>query len=398
MSVRSAVWFPALILVASASIGVAIWIGLLAQVVDESANPSIDGPAFGRDFAAFQLAGQRVVSGDAGDLYVFDADAIGRNQGPARFVNPPFYALSMVPLSTVGFMPGYLAWTLLGAISLAVGLLLLGVRYPLAWFVGIVLTLAGLLNTFYGQNSLFTFLLLSASYASLRGRREVLGGAFLGGIAYKPQLLGGFVVWLIYGHRTMWKVVAGAALSLGALAGASVLLIPEAWPRFADAILTSQPNLATDEVQLSIRHAALLLLPRHEALALVLYGVAVVSVVVGQIWFLGRVSDDLALEFASAVSVSVLVAPRGLTYDWLLLAIPLALVWAARPDYWKAWLWSTAVLVGTVLVSVYAAKWQMDEFGRALQLAPVVLGVVLVLAGRILAGESPEGPTAVDLT
>jgi len=399
MWTRWTVWLPGAILVGALSVGLIIWVGIVTSVVSESRDASIDGAPFGRDFAAFQLAGQRAMSGDAQDLYTFEAEAISESRGPARFVNPPFYAFAMTPFSGIDFLPGYLIWTALGVVALAIALKLLDIRYPVAWFFGTLLTMAGLLNTFYGQNTLFTFFLFGVAYASMRARRELIGGALIGFSAYKPQLIGGFAVWFVSGFRTMRKAMGGAVLALGLLVGGSLLVIPEAWPRFADALLTSGDDLAIAEVQLSLGHAVTLLLPGSAVLALGFYSVALVVVIAGQVWFLRRVEGDLALEFASAVAISVLLAPRGLTYDWALLAIPLSLVWTSRPDRWNTWLWLTSGLVLAVLVSVYAAKWQMAEFGRAVQIAPVMLAIVLGIAGWVLAADRPgtlteTGPAA----
>ena len=382
MSDRLVIWVPAAILAVALSVGGVVWLGLVGDVAAELTNGDNDGPEFGRDFAAFQLAGKRVASGDARELYVFDDETVSRGEGPSRFVNPPFYALGMVPFSPTDQLLGYLIWTVLGAGALAIGLKLLGVRHGSVWFVGILLTTAGVLNTFYGQNSLFTFLILSAAYASLKARRELRGGALIGLVAYKPQLLGGFAVWLAY--RRKWKVIGGAAFSLALLVAVSLLLIPEAWPPFLDTIISSDGDLAVAESQLTLRHALLLLLPGQARAALALYVVALAGAIVGQAWFLRRICGDMPLEFASAVAVSILIAPRGLTYDWLLLAIPVILAWKRRPERQSLWMWLTSLLVASVFVSVYAAKWQLSEFGRAVQVAPGVLAVVLVVAARAL--------------
>jgi hypothetical protein len=191
----------------------------------------------------------------------------------------------------------------------------------------------------------------------------------------------------------MPKVIRGATLSLSVLVTVSLLLIPEAWPEFVDKILTTVPDIPNAPVHLTLRHTALLLLPQHQSLALVLYVAAVAGVVVGQVWFLRRVGDDLDLAFAAAVSVSILIAPRGLAYDWVLLAIPLGLVWTRQPDRWKTWLWLTAALVAAVFVATQFSKWQVDEIGVALQVAPVVLLAVLIIAARTIVRESPGTTT-----
>jgi hypothetical protein len=106
------------------------------------------------------------------------------------------------------------------------------------------------------------------------------------------------------------------------------------------------------------------------------------------------------VAFAAAVSVSILVAPRGLAYDWVLLAIPLGLVWTRLPDLWRTWLWLTAALVIATPMSILMTKWQMDEFGIALQIAPVVLCMVLIIAGRSIVRDLSARPTypSVDAT
>ncbi len=143
MTVRPAVWLPILAIAFASIVGTAIWYGMVTDVGTELSRPSTEGPAFGRDFAAFQLAGERVV--DSHDEALYDVEA-EEASGRSPFRNPPFYALLMTPFAFLDFITGYLLWTLLGIVSLAVGLRLLGVQYPLAWFGGTLLAVAGVMN------------------------------------------------------------------------------------------------------------------------------------------------------------------------------------------------------------------------------------------------------------
>ncbi len=213
MTDRSVIVAGAAILLATGVVVAVAWVGTISTAINEAVGSDGSGPTFGRDFAGFEVAGQRVMRSEASDLYLIGSQSTDNKTGPARFRNPPFYALHMVPLSLHGFIPDYLIWTMLGAVGLAAGYVLLGVRHPLAWFTATFFTTAGLLTVFYGQNSFFTFLFLSASYASLRRRREILGGALIGVVAYKPQLLGGFLIWFLARYRSMWRAMVGVALS-----------------------------------------------------------------------------------------------------------------------------------------------------------------------------------------
>lgn len=382
-SIRSIVG-PAVVAAALAGAALALWAGLAGQIVTAMSEPWSQVGEFGRDFAAFRQASLQVLDGQASAIYQFDAETIAANEGPARFANPPYFALFTIPFTGLDFLPGYILWTILGLLALAFGVRMLDVRVGV-WFIATVLTVAGFLTVFYGQNSFFTFLLLSASYANLRAGRDTTGGVFIGLATYKPHLLAGFAVWLVVRLRSMWRVVAGLILTLGLLVGSSAIVMRGAWPAFVDSVLRVDSDLATVGSHLSLRHVTVLLLPDREVLALMLWLGLVVGIIGGQAWVLGRTKGDLPTEFSIAVVASLLLAPRGLAYDWILLAIPLALLWDALPNYRRTWTWLGLATAAAALFSVALTVWQRERFGFALQIAPIVLLASAVIGARIIA-------------
>jgi hypothetical protein len=245
---------------------------------------------------------------------------------------------------------------------------------PYAGVVAIVATAAPafLALVRYAQLSAASLLLLSASLAAYRHGRLFVAGALLGTLAFKPQLALVFVGVLVAARE--WRVVAGAAV-----AGASQILL--AWAiagtpamRQYGAVLwrlAMDPSLVQvhpTEVH-SLRGFIRLLAPESPWIGVVSVLALVLAVIVGlRVW---TRTASATLRWGVVVMVTVLISPHLLTYDLVLLAIPVLAFadWAVthRADPRQRW-------VARLLLLSYLAPFS----GNVARLVPIQLSVVVI--------------------
>jgi hypothetical protein len=185
----------------------------------------------------------------------------------------------------------------------------------------------------YGQASAVSLLIWSAAFVVLRRSKPFVAGLCVGCLAFKPQL--GIVLAIVFISAGEWRVVAGAAVSAaGQLAIGWLVAGTSTMARYFETLwmLARDPGL----VQLfpsenhSIRGFLQLLAPRcTPGLAFVLMLGAFAFGV--RMWRSDRL---LPLRWSALVLLTILASPHLLTYDLLLLTIPLILVanWAAEHD------------------------------------------------------------------
>ena len=187
----------------------------------------------------------------------------------------------------------------------------------------------------YAQLSGVSLLLLSLALVALVRDRRFLAGVFIGLMVFKPQL--GVVIALVMILAGDWRIVAGAALAGSAeLAGAWLVGGSGVMRQYVDMLLTlaRDPSLVQiypGEVH-SLRGFAHLL----TGSAVVLSVVSVVALV-STVWLGVRAwksTMSLTVKWGLLVVLTVLASPHLLTYDLILLTIPLLVFadWAAaRP-------------------------------------------------------------------
>jgi glycosyl transferase family 87 len=185
----------------------------------------------------------------------------------------------------------------------------------------------------YGQASAFALLALSLAFVGFRRGRLTLAGFAIGCLAWKPQL--GIVIAVALLAARQWRVIAGALLALAAqLAVALAFAGPAVVGRYVVELwrLVLNPSLVeiyASEVH-SIRGFVQLLVPFAPVVTvcsalglLVALGVAIRS------W---SSSGPVAIRWALLIVLTVLASPHLLTYDLLLLTLPLLLCadWALQ--------------------------------------------------------------------
>jgi len=376
-----------LVVVAAVVTGVLVlllWIDFVSGLVRAAGSPSV---ATGYDLRAFHAAAGAVLRDRGAALY--DPGLTGAASAP-RFVHPPFLALLVLPIGAVPFEVAYALWVAGSLLALWLGSRWLDA--PRGSWLLLLLTLPALVAVELGQTTMFAFLLLAGAYrAAARGRARVAGVA-LGLLGFKPQLLLGPAAWVGGAWRRRRPVAVAALGTVGLLAAVSVLLLPEAW-RAYPGVITSLPGLYAGgggrRFDMSLGGAVAAAFPA--APPAVTAGVALVGgllLVAGFVGFLRRGGDVLEVSFAGAVAVSVAASPHVNLYDWLLLAIPLLLLWRAVPSLRTRWALLGVAVAATALFSALATALELAAFGRAVQVGPFLLVLFLVLTARALTREA----------
>ena len=307
------------------------------------------GRVKGTDYVQFYVMGSLVLDGRFDALYDPGAHL---DQGRRRidpnlhvFASHPNYgpqvALAFAPLALLPYV-----WSL-GAF-IALSLLCYSLSIWIVWreceslrqYGGLVALLAAasplLFATMrYGQASAFALLMVSAAFVALRRGHTFAAGLALGCLVYKPQLGVVFGVAMLTAAET--RVVAGAAASaVGQLLVAWVAAGSASMTRYAAQLWTLllDPELVElypTELH-SVRGFFRLLIPSRSAVTVLSIAALVVIVALAiRTW---RGAAPLGLRWSALVLVTVLASPHLITYDLLLLTLPLMLCadWAARPD------------------------------------------------------------------
>jgi hypothetical protein len=282
--------------------------------------------------------GSLMLNGRTGDLYSADAHlAEGRRRiDPtlrqyAAYPNyGPQVALAFIPLARLPFGYSLTVFLLFTAVCYGASVWLLWRDLPgLAPYGRLIALLAAASPLFlalfrYAQLSAITLLIFSLALAALRRNRHFLAGLVLGTMIFKPQL--GVVLGIALVMAGEWRIVAGAAAAgvaqLGlawAVSSTSVMgqYVGMLWRLLRDPSLV---QVYPTEVH-SLRGFLQLLLPHSSFLNVISATAAVVLVAIGiRVW---KGTSDLGVRWGTLVLLTILASPHLLTYDLLLLTIPL---------------------------------------------------------------------------
>jgi hypothetical protein len=301
----------------------------------------------GTDYIYFYVMGSLVLDGRTDALYDPDAHlAEGRRRissdltlYAAHSNYGPQVALAFAPLAVLSF-----GW------SLTVFLALTAVCYGLAvWLVWresdalrehgrLIAILAAASPLFlslfrYAQLSAFSLLLWSLAFVAFRRNRAFTAGLAVGCLAFKPQL--GLVVAVVLIAAREWRTVAGAAAAvLGQLTVGWLVAGSAAMMGYFRVLWTLMLNPGLVQIYPSEVHSARgffqLLVPSTAVVTGVsLVALVIVLVAAIRTW-LSRA--PLGMRWGQVILLTVLGSPHLLTYDLLLLTIPLILFadWALQ--------------------------------------------------------------------
>ena len=372
-----------------------LWPGMIVNMADAAGSPSAELP-YGRDLRTFIAAGE-LAADRSGDL-IYDRSAwayVEAGSTDSRFVNPPWYAMAMIPLTWVSFPLVFLLWT---AAGLAAGLIALK-RLDVARFelVGgaVLMTAAATLSIWYGQNTFFMVVLLTVAMMALERGSYTTSGVAFGFLAFKPHLFLGFLVWLVLDFRRMVRVAIPAIVTSAVLLVVSAVWLPGAWMEFIGAVVSDE-SLANDARELSLLSSVRLLFAGFPVLVIVGSVAVALAVIIGLALGIRWSRADVGIAGGLAIIASLLVAPHVVSYDWLLLVVALALL-AWRPLVSRSTIVGVGAALGCVLaLGFFLTDAQLDAFGRAVHIAPVVLGAVFAGALVVIHNEGPSAEVSAD--
>ncbi len=229
---RAAQLLLGLVLVAEAG---SSWSYLVRHVVDYWDGVSIERR---EDFVAFYAAGELVGAGSGWAIYQPEALAYveqailgrpaGRDTGLA-YMNPPFVAGLMEPLTKLSYGRAQAAWFAIGVLTVGAALFLLrpelrrmGRGRALIFSLAAVGSFPVYASLLYGQLSPVVLLSWILFYRLRSSMRDGPAGMALAASLIKPQLA--FVPVLYLVTTRSWRALGGFAAGAAVLAGVSVLL------------------------------------------------------------------------------------------------------------------------------------------------------------------------------
>lgn len=344
----------------------------------------LDYHALEADYDSFLLGGKMAAQGhgDASALYDMSlqqqtqqAMLAGTNisfpQGLLPFLNPPFVALLLLPLSQLPNDLGFLLWDGLQLAALLLALWLLGPllaaksRY-LLW-LGAFAFLPTDQTLYVAQLSALILLGITLLWRGLKagGSGEWWGGAGLGLCLVKPQILPLFLLYLVY--KRNWRALGSFAAASLVLYLLAAVISGWSWPlAYANALIVSQRdgygfNPATMRNLLALLHQfGLDYAPLVVALSLL-----VVAALVYVWWrsdtaspYFSVQGDDnqesvgaLELQLAATTIAALLISPHLYVHDLTILLFSGAVLfgWVTEHRYPT---WLTALLLGGLFVPV----------------------------------------------
>ena len=327
----------------------------------------------GSDYMRLYATGRLAHEGRWAALFVAPAhvDAVRRRVDPRidmTGLHPnygPTAAWLLAPWSRLPFLTSWVLFSAASAILMFIGLwAVLGQTRHLACHRGLALVAAAafpaLFESFrYGQLSALTTALFAVGAALSLGGRAFTGGAVLGLAFYKPNLVAPVLVVAIASRR--WRlaggVVTGIAAHLLIGLGAGGLAPTVRWFEVL-AILGRAPELVQAfpaEQHSLLGFLRLLGLAPATLTAVSVLAAAIVILFCVRVW---RSHGHDGVGWAAGVLATLLATPHLLTYDLLLLVIPLILVLdrvLSRRDHKTTWLLILAALYLAPLVSPVVA-------------------------------------------
>jgi alpha-1,2-mannosyltransferase len=292
----------------------------------------------GTDHIYFYVMGSLMLDGRSADLYSPDAHlAEGRRRIDANLAlyaphsnYGPQVALAFTPLARLSYGWSLTIFLTLSVICYAASVWLVWRDLPglaaygqPAWVLAAASPLLFTLLR-YAQLSAFTLLLIAAALSALRRNRRFLAGAALGLLVFKPQLGAVLGIALLMGSE--WRVVAGAAatgiaqISIAWLVSTTAIMrqyVEVLWRLLRDPTLV---QIHPTEVH-SLRGFLQLLTPDSTAVSTLGPILLVALLLVGvKVW---RSRGDLEIRWGTLIVLTVLASPHLLTYDLILLTVPL---------------------------------------------------------------------------
>ncbi len=288
------------------------------------------------DFISYWAAAKLTLSGHAAAAYdlaahrAVEASAVPV-EGKMPFASPPPVLLVLWPFGLLPFAWATMAWVVAG-LSLYVwtvrrtlpGMLPLALAFPPLLVSGIV-----------GQTGWITASLFIGAMALLP-KRPLVAGLVFGCLAMKPQLAILVPLALLAGRE--WRAIAGAALSVSALALLTLIVFgAEVWQGFF-AMLPLFGAAASEGTvgwsRIASLYAALRMIGMPETLAMSLHAI-VAMIAAFCVWRVWSRPAEASKRAAILAAATMLISPYLYLYDHLMLIA--AVAWAVHAGVPQRW-------------------------------------------------------------
>lgn len=391
------------------------------------AEKAVSLESAGHDFLAFYTAGTFLRDGRAHELYDLATISTFQHELAARegirlgrtdlapYWNPPFYAWTFVPLSTMTYRAAWSAWLAVNLAAAAGAVVLLVRMLPGDWRTRglvpllLVTSLPFIEALGHGQNTCTSLLLLAATVTRWRSGRTFAAGATCGLLFYKPQL--GAVLAAALVLTAGLRPLCGLAVTGALLLSVNLLTLPGTLDDFLHRLPANISFMQIDRPYLWDRHVTLkafwrLLIQGYETGEMTLLAralwLATATALAGSLalilWKLRRAGDALSRDRAIAATIVCmpLLMPFYFDYDLLLLAAPAVLVARERASgqgvvggrLVALWI----VLAGWLVVNGAIAK--LTHVNGTVLLLIALAAVLLRRAWRDVRPARADGPPA----
>lgn len=225
---------------AAVAMGICLWFCLSIGVAKPKWYP------FGTDYMAFHAGGYLAIH--PGELYSLEQQyEIERSFGmPATFetmppfLYPPFVALFFAPLSTLSFVPAFWSWLVLLLSMYLAGVYIWSRQAGMSDTV-VPMALGGLgflpivYSLIIGQVTALIFLVTILALVAFSRGQDARGGAWIGFLAFKPQIV---LIWgLVLLASRRWRAAGWAVfVGLGLAAAATIIFGPRIWLDYRELI------------------------------------------------------------------------------------------------------------------------------------------------------------------
>lgn len=319
------------------AIAIALYVAMGAAFLLTAKN-GVDalGIPLGFDFLAFHGGARMAIDGrldEAFDPHVFQAALEQQLPGVGfgyYWLYPPAFGLMVAPFGFLSYGAAFFLWTGLGLAAFGAAAFRL-TRDKVAVLAAFGFS-ASWVAAYHGQNSFFAAaLMIGACHGLLRGK-DILAGALIGLLAFKPHLAALFPLALAASGR--WRAFGAAALSATLMTAAGALVLGEDYVReYLSAGLAHGAALVELEKHwptLTSINVALRQFGAPPMLAAAVHTIAAVAaaiLVAVRFRKHGATRETLALLCAA----SLLISPYVMDYDLLLLAPAGLLLLSGRP-------------------------------------------------------------------
>ncbi len=287
-----------------------------------------------------------------------EGDPTGDAEGAVRMdlevnAHPPTSVLMVLPFAALDYSSATLAWNLLSLLALGISLWLLCRGLSVGFSPWALLPLVALLllcspfrqQMNQGQLNLVLLLLLTLVWAAARTGRPIWAGVFLG-VATAFKIFPGFLL-LHFAVQKRWNIVASALIALVSITAlTAAVLRPVTYTTYVADVLPQVNEFRCDWMNSSVvglstklfhpvseRRNLVPLWPNDQLAWLV--GVLGCGIVLVLWWYAERrAHSDRDQDFAFGLSVTTMLLVSPITWDhyFLLLIIPLAILWVSLPE------------------------------------------------------------------